>query len=91
MSYLFKGTPFFRRALRKLLPPQKKAARRAFIIFKTNPFDPRLEAHKIHHLSKKYKRTIYAVKIEADLRAVFYIERNLVVSLDIGTHDIYKR
>lgn len=34
--------------------------------------------------------TLYAVDIEGDLRAVFYVEQNLVVTVDIGTHDIYK-
>jgi len=28
---------------------------------------------------------------EGDLRAVFYVEGNCVVTVDIGTHDIYKR
>ena len=64
--------------------------RRAWKIFKQNPFDPRLRAHKIHRLSSQCGRTIYAVEIEGDLRAVFYIERDCVVTVDIGTHDIYK-
>ena len=53
-------------------------------------FDPRLRAHKIHKLSALYQRTIYAVEIEADLRATFFIEANTVWTVDIGTHDIYK-
>jgi hypothetical protein len=43
-----------------------------------------------HKLSSLYGRTIYAVDIEADLRAVFYLEGNSIVTVDIGTHDIYK-
>jgi hypothetical protein len=34
---------------------------------------------------------IHAVEIETDLRVVFYIEEDQVVSVDIGTHDVYKR
>jgi hypothetical protein len=49
-----------------------------------------LRTHKIHRLSAHYGRTIYAVDIEGDLRAVFYIEGNCVVTVDIGTHDLYK-
>jgi len=30
------------------------------------------------------------VDVEEDLRAVFYVTGNLVVTVDIGTHDIYK-
>jgi len=34
--------------------------------------------------------TIYAVEIEGDLRLLFYLDGETVVSLIIGTHDIYK-
>ena len=37
------------------------------------------------------KRTVYAVSILNDLRAVFFIEGDVVISFDIGKHDIYKR
>jgi hypothetical protein len=36
------------------------------------------------------EKKIYAVNIESDLRAVFYIEGDWVVSVDIGTHAIFK-
>ena len=55
-----------------------------------NPFDPRLRTHKIQSLSRHYKRTIHAVEIEADLRSLFYLDGETVVSLIVGTHDIYK-
>ena len=60
-----------------------------FPIFKANPFDPRLRAHKIHRLSAQYGRTIYAVDIAGDLRATFFVEGETVWSVSIGTHDIY--
>ena len=69
---------------------QKESTRRAWEIFKENPFDPRLRSHKIHKLSARYRRTIYAAEIEADLRVVFYVEGDLVVTVDIGSHDIYR-
>jgi hypothetical protein len=68
----------------------KEAARRALRIFKENPFDPRLGAHRIHRLCAHYGRTIYAVEVEGDLRSTFYLEGDTVVSLIIGTHDVYK-
>jgi len=49
-----------------------------------------LRPHKIHKLSALYGTTIYAVEIEGDLRVVFYIEGDCVITVDIGTHDIYK-
>lgn len=90
MNYRFKTTPAFRKSLSKLRGEQRRAARRAFQIFKVDPFDPRLRTHKIHSLSAQFGRTIYAVWVEADLRAVFYLEGDVVMSLDIGTHAIYR-
>ena len=89
-KFVFKTTPAFRTALRKLTPRQKASARNAFDIFKDNPFDARLRTHKIHGLSAKLRRTIYSVFIESDLRTIFYIEADVVVSLDIGDHAIYR-
>jgi hypothetical protein len=71
-------------ALRKLTPRQKASA------FRNNPFDACLRTHKIHGLSAKLGRIIYSVSIDSDLRAIFYVEGNLVVSLDIGDHAIYR-
>ena len=90
MNYRFKTTLAFRKALGKLSVTQKQSAKRAFAIFKMNPFDPRLRTHKIHLLSAHYKRTIYAVWVEGDLRSIFYLDGEIVISLDIGTHAIYR-
>ena len=73
------------------MPEQQQAsARAAFKIFQANPFDPRLRAHKINSLSAYYGKTIYAVVIEGDLRAVFYVEGDLLFTVDIGKHAIYR-
>lgn len=90
MNYRFKTTPTFRKALAKLTPAQKDSARRAFAIFKNDPFDPRLRVHKIHALSARFRRTMHSARVEEDLRVVFYVEGDLVVSADIGTHAIYR-
>ena len=74
MKYRFKPTESFWESFYDLNPRQKDSTRRAWNIFKQNPFDPRLRTHKIHRLSAHYSRTIYAVDIEGDLRAVFYLE-----------------
>jgi hypothetical protein len=80
----------FWRSLGKLPAQQQRRAREAFHIFKQNPFDSRLGSHKIQKLSARYGRVIYAAEIEANLRVVFYIERNTVVTVDIGSHDLYR-
>jgi mRNA-degrading endonuclease YafQ of YafQ-DinJ toxin-antitoxin module len=90
VTYRFKTTPAFRKALARLSSEQKDSAKRVFALFKQNPFDPRLRTHKIHHLSSLYKKTIYAVRVEDDLRSIFYLDGENVVSVDIGTHTIYR-
>ena len=90
MKYRFKPTQQFWESFYALSSSQKESTRRAWKIFKENPFDPRLRSHKIHKLSARYGRTIYAAEIEADLRATFYLEGDLVVTVDIGSHDIYR-
>lgn len=90
MKYRFRAAKSFRRALAKLPPAQRRSAATAFKIFKQDPFDPRLRPHKIQKLSAAYGKTIYAVEIEGNLRAVFYLEGNTVWSADIGDHSIYR-
>lgn len=90
MKYRYRAVEPFWKHFFRLSPIQKDAARRALPIFKQNPFDPRFRPHKIHRLSAQYGRTIFAVEIEGDLRAVFYVEGDVVVTVDIGTHDIYR-
>ena len=90
MKYRYRAAEPFWKHFSRLSATQKEAARRTLPIFKLNPFDPRLRPHKIHRLSAQYDHTIYAVEIEGDLRAVFYVEGDVVVTVDIGTHDIYR-
>lgn len=90
MRYRFKATEQFWRAFYALSAEQKESARKSWQIFKADPFDPRLGTHKIHRLSARYRKTIYGVAIEGDLRSVFYLDGDLVITVDIGSHAIYK-
>ena len=90
MKYRFKATEQFWRAFYALPANQKESVRKTWGLFKANPFDSRLGTHKIHRLSARFRNTIYSVVIEGDLRAVFYAEGNLVITVDIGTPAIYK-
>jgi hypothetical protein len=90
MKYRYRATGRFWTSFYRLAPPQKESCRKAWQIFKENPFDLRLRAHKIHRLSARYGRTIYAVTIEGDLRLLFYLEGETIMSLIVGTHEIYE-
>ncbi len=90
MSYRYRATPQFWKNFHSLSPTQKDSTREKFRIFHENPFDPRLRTHKIQSPSSLFKRTIHAVVIEGDLRALFYIEGDLVITFNIGTHEIYR-
>lgn len=91
MKYRFRASHTFWRNFGKLPGDQQQKARKAFAIFTENPFDKRLRSHKIHKLSARYGRTVYAAEIEADLRVVFYLEVDTVVTVDIGSHQVYRQ
>jgi len=90
MKYRYRAVERFWTSFYRLSAAQKESARKAWNIFKKNPFDPRLRTHKIQRLSVYYGRTIYAVEIEGDLRSLFYLDGDMAVSLIIGTHEIYQ-
>jgi len=90
MKFRFKASRAFWKSFTKLPERQQDSAKAAFKIFKANPFNPRLRAHKINSLSAYYGKTIYAAEIEGDLRAVFYVEGDAILTVDIGNHAIYR-
>ncbi|MGA3171119.1 MAG: hypothetical protein ABSE62_08895 [Chthoniobacteraceae bacterium] len=49
-----------------------------------------MRSHKIHKLSSQYGRNIFAAVIEGDLRVLFCVEGDRVVTLDVGSHDVYR-
>jgi hypothetical protein len=90
MSYRYRATETFWNNFYDLSPEKKETTRKAWQIFKEDPFDSRLGTHKIQRLSALMRRTVYAVVVEADLRVVFYIDGEVVVSFNIGSHDVYR-
>lgn len=90
MTWRFRAVERYWTSFYRLSAAQKESVRAAWKIFQVDPFDPRLRTHKIQSLSAHYGRTIFAVEIEGDLRSTFYLEGDTVVSLVVGTHDIYK-
>jgi plasmid maintenance system killer protein len=49
-----------------------------------------LKTHMINALSGRAGKTIYSIWIEDNLRAVFYISKDTVFTVDIGEHEIYR-
>ena len=86
----FTATENFWRAFHALPTRQKELVREKWRIFKIDPFDPRLGTHKINSLSARMGKTVRAVVIEGDLRVTFVIDDDLVTSIDVGTHAIYR-
>jgi hypothetical protein len=89
-EYVFKKTAAFKKAFEDLSEDNQGAANAAFKVFKINPFDMSLKTHKINRLSSLVGTTVYSVVIKGNLRSLFIIDGNQIVSFDIGTHDIYK-
>jgi hypothetical protein len=90
VKYHYRATEKFWTSFYRLGHSQKDSCRQAWQIFKENPFDPRLRTHKIHRLSARYGRTVYAVVIEEDLRLLFFIDGQTVTSLIVGNHGVYE-
>ncbi len=86
----FKATETFWRKFYALPPAQKQLAREKWEIFKVDPFDPRLGTHKINSLSARMKETVWSVVIDYDMRAVFVIDDDVVTTIDLGSHAIYR-
>src|SRR5438128_1378990 len=74
----------------KLRREQKESVRRAWQLFKRDPFHPSLGSHEIHELSARAKHTIYAAVIEGNLRVIFRIDGSWLTTLDVGTYRIYR-
>lgn len=91
MNYQYRAVEKFWRNFYRLRSEQKHAVRRAWEIFKRDPFHPSLGSHEIHELSARAKHTIYSAVIESDLRIIFRIDGSWVTTLDVGTHKMYRR
>ena len=93
MSYEYKAAERYWENFYELPNSQKEAVRRAWRVFRKDPFHPSLGTslgtHKIHRLSAVAKETVYSVVVEGDLRVLFVIRGNIIYTLDVGTHKVY--
>ena len=77
----------FTMAYERLSLRVQRFAEKKELIFKDNPFDLRLKTHKLHGKLKSF----YSFSINSKIRIVFkFINREKVVFLDVGDHNIYR-
>ncbi len=74
----------FKRKYKKLPKAVKLKAEKQEEIFLTNPFDPRLDMHKLHGKDKDH----WAYSVDRRIRIKFaFFDDSTVLYLDVGTHD----
>lgn len=77
----------FKRAYGKLDNIIKKKADRRISIFLQDPFDKRLDTHKLHGKLQNF----WAFSVDDKYRVVFgFASNEQVVFLDIDDHDLYR-
>lgn len=80
-------TERFEREYRRLRKAIQELAQRKEIIFRENPFDPRLETHKLHGKDKE----VWSFSVNRSYRIKFiFLTPQSVLFLEIGTHEIYR-
>ena len=90
MALKFKASETFWKRFYDLPPEKKELIREKWKIFKENPFDPRLGTHTINRLTSIVGRSVFAVAIDGNLRVTFSRDGDVIYTITIGTHDIYK-
>ena len=80
-------TSKFKHSFSKLPSNIQKLAIKKDKIFRKNAFDPRLRTHKLKGKLKKY----WSYRVDEKYRIVFeFVEKEIVLYQDIGTHEIYR-
>lgn len=80
-------TSRFERAYKKLPSETKVLAEKKELLFRTDPFEPRLKTHKLHGELKDH----WAFSVTHEVRVIFeFTESNIVWFHSIGNHDIYE-
>jgi len=84
---IIRFTSKFRKAYKKMPKMVKTKAEEKEKIFLKNPFDSRLDTHKLHGKYKDYQ----AFTVIGQYRIMFaFVGSHTADFINIGTHDIYK-
>lgn len=77
----------FKKVYEKLPNYVREKAKEKEKLFRTDPFDDRLETHKLHGKYKEY----WSFTVTGQYRIMFvFTDKNVVDFINIGTHEIYK-
>ncbi|MBI4118888.1 MAG: type II toxin-antitoxin system mRNA interferase toxin, RelE/StbE family [Parcubacteria group bacterium] len=84
---VIRTTSKFRKSYKKLPKHIKEKALEREEIFRTDPFDSRLDTHKLHGQYKNY----WSFTVAGPYRIMFaFSGKNTLDFINIGTHEIYK-
>jgi len=78
--------PRFRKNYQRLPISAKQKAEKREEIFRKNPFDPRLEIHKLHGRLKDK----WSFSVDRKNRILFEFDKEDIIFLDVCDHDLYK-
>lgn len=77
----------FAKEYKKLPRKVKLSAEKKEKVFRIDPFDPQLKAHKLTGRLKEY----YSFSIDYQYRIIFeFVKKDIVWFHSVGTHEIYK-
>jgi addiction module RelE/StbE family toxin len=80
-------SPKFRRQYKKLSKEVKARAEKREVMFRKNPFDPKLKTHKLHGSQAGFM----SFSVDYSYRIIFeFADADTVIFYEIGTHDIYE-
>ena len=80
-------TERFEKEYRRLPKTVKETTQKKETIFRENPFDPRLETHKLHGKDKE----AWSFSVNRLYRVKFiFLTSQSVLFLEVGTHEIYR-
>ncbi len=78
--------PRFEKSYRKLPLHLRTKAEAREALFRENPFDARLDTHKLHGKLKHQ----WSFSVDGKCRILFEFIASEVVFIDVGDHDIYR-
>lgn len=78
--------PRFKKNYQRLQTAVQTEAEKREAIFRDNPFDPRLDTHKLHGKLKKH----WSFSVGRKCRILFEFYGDDVIFLDVGSHYLYK-
>jgi hypothetical protein len=71
MKYRYRAVERFWTCFYRLPPSQKESTRKAWLIFKEDPFDPRLRTHKIQRLLQLTDEQFMRLKLRVTFASAF--------------------